>query len=153
MPSPRLPGSGVLKILPFPDRLKYEFLYPIRLVPNLSQYGVGLVFLREVFFVGSSDLTGASFLRFLGTEATNVSKLLAVITLHFPSFPQVYLSLEVSLMWLERGASVPFFGLEQMNVLAFFVFWFCPSDLSSAPSPVCCCVHCIWVASRSTDRY
>src|ERR1700761_1688495 len=102
MPSPRPSGSGVPKILPFPDRFEYQFLHSISLHSNCSQYRIRLFFICLAFWRSTPGLRIISLLlRFLWAEAADVSKLLTTEALYFPSSVEFHLSPQIPFPWFE----------------------------------------------------
>ena len=122
MPSPRLLGSGVLKILPLPHRLQDELFNLVAFPSYLSEPCICPVFCR---FLDSSVLWGFSCARRSGAGSlaipANVAILLAVIALYLSQVSSLSFFSEVTVMR----------GKQRSCVWFILLFPFCshPSDI------------------------
>ena len=145
MPSPRLSGSGVWKILPLSHGLKNQVLHLIALFPYSLQPIIGMFLRRGPFGVRIRAPCFASFpwgrvLSFLETVTSKVSELLTVVTLYSPHIPSFGLL-----------SNIPFPRCEGWHGRLTFVVGFrtvvvmCFGSVGS--SSIRRGVHGVWVAS------
>ena len=155
MPSPRLPGSGIEKILISSHEIPEDQIFNFVVFPCCCpKPGVGLFsgHLWFLFFLdGSSPGLPLSALRApllfptgCPTIPSKVSHFITVVTLHLGGVPASFpLSSMVSISWREGGFLVLLVPRRR------FVVSQCKSSLYSRS---CRCVHCVWIRYGWTWR-
>ena len=144
MPSPRLSGSGMWKILPLPHGLEDQVLHLIAFLPHSLQPLIGAFFCSGFLgvCVGGPRFASLSWgggLSSLETVMSKVSELLTVETLYSPHVPLLPLFPNVPFLWGEGWHGC---------LVSLIWFWaaiiFCFGHIG--PPSVSRGVHGIWIA-------